>query len=198
MHDALFAGVILPLAEMVVAEPLSGAIGGGGDDAAALASGDNLDAKMVDGHALLRVKIVHCKILPGRHARNKYLLSKNSHPLPQQRREATYKRAFRSFSAFLSASLPSIFIVNIPLWHPRNLLPPSNSGLPRSVAFPSAPSLGAVPALCGHGAAGSAAPTVLAMEGKRNTGKKLVGTRWHKNCTGLSASHRPALMVKRG
>ncbi|MCA7120735.1 MAG: hypothetical protein LGL72_15380, partial [Acidibrevibacterium sp.] len=80
-----------------VAEPLSGAIGGGGDDAAALASGDNLDAKMVDGHALFRVKIVHRKILPGRHARKKYLLSKNSHHLPQQRREATYKRAFRSF-----------------------------------------------------------------------------------------------------
>ena len=104
MHDALFARVILPLAEMVVAEPLSGAIGGGGDDAAALASGDNLDAKMVDGHALLRVKIVHCKILPGRHARNKYLLSKNSYHLPQKRREATYKRAH--FALFLPFFLP--------------------------------------------------------------------------------------------
>ena len=48
MHDALFAGVILPPAEMMVAEPLSGAIGGGGDDAAALASGENLDAKMIE------------------------------------------------------------------------------------------------------------------------------------------------------
>ncbi|WP_162800655.1 hypothetical protein [Acidibrevibacterium fodinaquatile] len=100
-------------------------------------------------------------------------MSKNSYHLPQQRREATYKRAFRSFSAFLSASLPSIFIVNIPLRHPRNLLPPSNSGLPRSVAFPSAPSLGAVPALCGHGAAGSAAPAVMAMGGKRKKEKNI-------------------------
>jgi hypothetical protein len=58
------------------------------------------------------------------------VIEKNPPPNPQQRREATYKRAFLSFSAFLSASLPSIFIVNIPLWHPKNLLSPPNSGLP--------------------------------------------------------------------
>ena len=41
---------------------------------------------------------------------------------------------------------------------------------------PSAPSLGAVPALCGHGAAGSAATAVLAAERERNTGKNWLET----------------------
>ena len=70
MYDTLFARVIPPLAEMLVAEPFPGAIGGRSDDAAALASGDNPGAQMVDGHALLRVQMLHSGIIPDHHARN--------------------------------------------------------------------------------------------------------------------------------
>ena len=59
----------------------------------------------------------------------------------------------------------------------RGLLPwpeglgSSFSCLPPGSRLLAAPSLGAVPALCGHGAAGSAAPTVMAMGGKRKKEK---------------------------
>ena len=47
---------------------------------------------------------------------------------------------------------------------------------------PSAPRLGAGPALCGHGAAGSTAPTVLAAEREKNTGKNISKPLARKSC----------------